>query len=52
MLVLDVHDHASAELVGARAPWCVDPSRRPAGRGVLLTGRACVVVQVYAVGSS
>lgn len=50
-LVLDVHDHASAELVGPRAPWCVDPSRRPVGRGVLLTGRDAVVVQVYAGGS-
>lgn len=51
VLVLDVHDHASAELVGARAAWCVEPSRRPAGRGVLLTGRETVVVQVYAGGS-
>ena len=51
LLVLDVHDHASAELVGPRAAWCVDPSRRPAGRGVLLTGRDVVVVQVYADGS-
>lgn len=51
MLVLDVHDHASAELVGARAAWCVEPGRRPAGRGVLLTGREAVVVQVYAGGS-
>ncbi|KQR16709.1 FtsK/SpoIIIE domain-containing protein [Cellulomonas sp. Leaf334] len=51
VLVLDVHDHASAELVGARAAWCVEPSRRPAGRGVLLTGRASLVVQVYAGGS-
>ncbi|GEK21683.1 FtsK/SpoIIIE domain-containing protein [Cellulomonas xylanilytica] len=50
-LVLDVHDHASAELVGPRAAWSVDPSRRPAGRGVLLTGREAVVVQVYAGGS-
>ncbi|KQY24569.1 hypothetical protein ASD16_03315 [Cellulomonas sp. Root485] len=51
VLVLDAHDHASAELVGPRAAWCVDPSRRPAGRGVLLTGRAAIVVQVYAGGS-
>lgn len=51
VLVLDVHDHASAELVGPHAAWCVDPSRRPAGRGVLLTGRDAVVVQVYAGGS-
>ncbi|WP_421734425.1 FtsK/SpoIIIE domain-containing protein [Cellulomonas sp.] len=47
VLVLDPHDPASAELVGPRAPWCVDPVRRPAGRGVLLTGRDAVVVQVY-----
>jgi S-DNA-T family DNA segregation ATPase FtsK/SpoIIIE len=51
VLVLDAHDHASAELVGQRAPWSVDPSRRPAGRGVLLSGRDTVVVQVYAGGS-
>ncbi|GEL97632.1 FtsK/SpoIIIE domain-containing protein [Cellulomonas terrae] len=51
MLVLDVHDHASAELVGARAAWCVEPSARPPGRGVLLAGRDSVVVQVYAGGS-
>ena len=50
VLVLDVHDHASAELVGPRAAWCVDPSRRPAGRGVLVTGRDVAVVQVYADG--
>ncbi|NUU16219.1 hypothetical protein HP550_03015 [Cellulomonas humilata] len=47
VLVLDPHDPASAELVGPRAPWCVDPLRRPPGRGVLLTGRDAVVVQVY-----
>jgi S-DNA-T family DNA segregation ATPase FtsK/SpoIIIE len=46
-LVLDAHDPASAELVGPRAPWCVDPSHRPAGRGVLLRGRDATVVQVY-----
>lgn len=51
VLALDVHDHASAELLGPRAPWCVDPSHRPAGRGVLLTGRECVVVQVFSSGS-
>ena len=51
MLVLDAHDHASAELVGPRAAWCVDPSRRPPGRGVLVAGRDTVVVQVYAGGS-
>lgn len=51
VLVLDVHDHASAELVGARAAWSVEPSRRPAGRGVLLNGRDSLVVQVYAGGS-
>lgn len=47
-LVLDVHDPASAELAGPHAAFCVDPLRRPPGRGVLLTGRDVVVVQVYA----
>ncbi|MBO3083815.1 FtsK/SpoIIIE domain-containing protein [Cellulomonas fengjieae] len=47
LLVLDVHDPASAELVGPTAAWHVDPRSRPAGRGVLLHGRAAVVVQVY-----
>lgn len=47
-LVLDVHDPASAELVGPRAAFSVDPRRRPPGRGVLLDGRDAVVVQVYA----
>jgi S-DNA-T family DNA segregation ATPase FtsK/SpoIIIE len=47
VLVLDAHDPASAELVGPRAAWCVDPLRRPAGRGVLVRGREAVVVQVY-----
>jgi S-DNA-T family DNA segregation ATPase FtsK/SpoIIIE len=46
-LVLDVHDPASAELVGSRAPWSVDPRRRPPGRGVLLRGRETLVVQVW-----
>ncbi|KRD44615.1 hypothetical protein ASE38_11025 [Cellulomonas sp. Root930] len=50
-LVLDVHDPASAELVGPRAPWCVHPLDRPAGRGVLLRGRDATVVQVYSAGS-
>ncbi|MET0789695.1 MAG: FtsK/SpoIIIE domain-containing protein [Cellulomonas sp.] len=47
VLVLDVHDPASAELVGPRAAWSVDPRRRPPGRGVLLRGRDALVVQVY-----
>ncbi|WP_315098066.1 hypothetical protein, partial [uncultured Cellulomonas sp.] len=51
-LVLDAHDPASAELVGERAPWSVDPRHRPPGRGVLLSGRTATVVQVYAVGSA
>ncbi|WP_421740905.1 FtsK/SpoIIIE domain-containing protein [Cellulomonas sp.] len=51
VLVLDVHDPASAELVGPRAPWCVDPLHRPAGRGVLLRGRDATVVQVYSAAS-
>ncbi|MEZ0449808.1 FtsK/SpoIIIE domain-containing protein, partial [Cellulomonas sp. ICMP 17802] len=50
-LVLDVHDPASAELVGPRAAWSEDPRRRPPGRGVLLQGRDAAVVQVYSTGA-
>ncbi|GIG22888.1 hypothetical protein Cch01nite_36120 [Cellulomonas chitinilytica] len=47
-VVLDVHDAASAELVGGRAAWLADPADRPAGRGVLVVGRTATPVQVYA----
>ncbi|MBO9555384.1 FtsK/SpoIIIE domain-containing protein [Cellulomonas sp.] len=47
-LVLDVHDPASAELVGARAAWLADPGDRPVGRGALVLGRTTTPVQVYA----
>jgi len=47
LLVLDLGDPASAELVGPSAPWFVDPERPP-GRGVLLGGREPTPVQVYA----
>ncbi|AEE46657.1 FtsK/SpoIIIE domain-containing protein [Cellulomonas fimi] len=47
LLVLDVHEPASAELVGGAAPWLVDGTTRPTGRGVLVTGRSAVPLQVY-----
>ena len=48
-LVLDVHDPASAELVGPHAAFCVDPRRPAAGprRAADAAGTPCVV-QVYA----
>lgn len=47
VLVLDLHDTASAELVGPRAPWLADPGRRPVGRGALVLGRDVTPLQVY-----
>ncbi|WP_028044863.1 FtsK/SpoIIIE domain-containing protein [Cellulomonas sp. URHE0023] len=47
VLVLDLHDAASAELVGIRSRWLADPGRRTAGRGALVVGRAVTPVQVY-----
>jgi len=47
LLVLDLHDAASAELVGPRSRWLVDPGHRPVGRGALVIGRAVTPLQVY-----
>jgi len=47
-VVLDVHDPASAEIVGGRAAWLADPADRPVGRGVVVLGRTATPVQVYA----
>ena len=47
VLVLDVHDAASAELVGPRSRWLADPGRRTVGRGALVVGREVTPVQVY-----
>ncbi|MGY4643150.1 hypothetical protein [Cellulomonas sp. URHB0016] len=47
-VVLDLHDAASAELVGGRAAWLADPADRPAGRGVVVVGRTVTPVQLYA----
>ncbi|WP_426592796.1 FtsK/SpoIIIE domain-containing protein [Cellulomonas sp. McL0617] len=47
VLVLDLHDAASLELVGPRARWLAEPGRRTVGRGALVTGRDVIPVQVY-----
>ncbi|WP_028050339.1 FtsK/SpoIIIE domain-containing protein [Cellulomonas sp. URHD0024] len=47
VLVLDLHDAASAELVGPRARWLADPGRRTVGRGALVLGRDVTPLQVY-----
>jgi len=47
VLVLDLNDADSAELVGPRAPWLAEAGRRTVGRGALVHGREVTPVQVY-----
>ena len=48
LLVLDLVEPGSVDLLGPEGPWFVDPRRHPPGRGALRVGRDVVPVQVIA----